>query len=118
MRPSLHAQAGSAFGYFDIMSDNNRKLFLFVKMKITGIDCKIEMACCADTVIIADFTPVNARFHAEYMLKGNLLFLRIRLFADRNPCFFSVKAGVLRAKNARILWFFSSCSCTLQPIMD
>ena len=107
MRPSLHAQAGSAFGYFDIMSDNNRKLFLFVKMKITGIDCKIEMACCADTVIIADFTPVNARFHAEYMLKGNLLFLRIRLFVDRNPCFFSVKAGVLRAKSARILWFFS-----------
>lgn len=89
------------------MSDNNRKLFLFVKMKITGIDCKIEMACCADTVIIADFTPVNARFHAEYMLKGNLLFLRIRLFVDRNPCFFSVKAGVLRAKSARILWFFS-----------
>ena len=118
MRPSLHAQAGSAFRCFDIMSDNNRKLFLFVKMKITGIDCKIEMACCADTVIIADFTPVNARFHAEYMLKGNLLFLRIRLFVDRNPCFFSVKAGVLRAKSARILWFFSSCSCTLQPIMD
>ncbi len=67
--------------------------------------------------IIADFTSVNARFHAEYMLKGNLLSLKIRLFADRNPCFFSVKAGVLRAKSARILWFFSSCSCTLQPIM-
>ena len=95
------------------MSANSRKWLLFVKMKITGIDCKIEMACCADTVIIADFTPVNARFHAEYMLKGNLLFLRIRLFVDRNPCFFSVKAGVLRAKSARILWFFSSCSCTL-----
>ena len=50
------------------MSANSRKWLLFVKMKITGIDCKIEMACCADTVIIADFTPVNARFHAEYML--------------------------------------------------
>lgn len=95
------------------MSANSRKWLLFVKMKITGIYCKIGMACCADTFIIADFTPVNARFHAEYMLKGNLLFLRIRLFADRNPCFFSVKAGVLRAKSARILWFFSSCSCTL-----
>ena len=89
------------------MSANSRKWLLFVKMKITGIDCKIEMACCADTVIIADFTPVNARFHAEYMLKGNLLFLRIRLFADRIPCFFSVKAGVLHTKSARILWFFS-----------
>lgn len=100
------------------MSANSRKWLLFVKMKITGIYCKIGMSCCADTVIIADFTPVNARFHAEYMLKGNLLFLRIRLFVDRNPCFFSVKAGVLRAKSARILWFFSSCSCTLQPIMD
>ena len=95
------------------MSANSRKWLLFVKMKITGIYCKIGMSCCADTVIIADFTPVNARFHAEYMLKGNLLFLRIRLFVDRNPCFFSVKAGVLRAKSARILWFFSSCSCTL-----
>lgn len=95
------------------MSANSRKWLLFVKMKITGIYCKIGMSCCADTVIIADFTPVNARFHAEYMLKGNLLFLRIRLFADRNPCFFSVKAGVLRAKSARILWLFSSCSCTL-----
>lgn len=95
------------------MSANSRKWLLFVKMKITGIYCKIGMSCCADTVIIADFTPVNARFHAEYMLKGNLLFLRIWLFADRNPCFFSVKAGVLRAKSARILWFFSSCSCTL-----
>lgn len=51
------------------MSANSWKWLLFVKMKITGIDCKIEMACCADTVIIADFTPVNARFHAEYMLK-------------------------------------------------
>lgn len=106
MRPSLHAQAGSAFGYFDIMSDNNRNLFLFVKMKITGIDCKIEMACCADTVIIADFTPVNARFHAEYMLKGNLLSLKIRPFDSWKLCFHKVKAGVLRAKNARILWFF------------
>lgn len=95
------------------MSANSRKWLLFVKMKITGIYCKIGMACCADTVIIADFTPVNARFHAEYMLKGNLLSLKMRLFADRNPCFFSVKAGVLRAKSARILWFFSSCSCTL-----
>ena len=95
------------------MSASSRKWLLFVKMKITGIYCKIGMSCCADTVIIADFTPVNARFHAEYMLKGNLLFLRIRLFVDRNPCFFSVKAGVLRAKSARILWFFSSCSCTL-----
>lgn len=89
------------------MSANIRKWLLFVKMKITGIYCKIGMSCCADTVIIADFTPVNARFHAEYMLKGNLLFLRIRLFADRNPCFFSVKAGVLHTKSARILWFFS-----------
>lgn len=89
------------------MSANSRKWLLFVKMKITGIYCKIGISCCADTVIIADFTPVNARFHAEYMLKGNLLFLRIRLFVDRNPCFFSVKAGVLRAKSARILWFFS-----------
>lgn len=89
------------------MSANSRKWLLFVKMKITGIYCKIGMSCCADTVIIADFTPVNARFHAEYMLKGNLLFLRIRLFVDRNPCFFSVKAGVLRAKSARILWSFS-----------
>jgi len=76
-------------------------------MKITGIYCKIGMSCCADTVIIADFTPVNARFHAEYMLKGNLLSLKIRPFDSWKLCFHKVKAGVLHTKSARILWFFS-----------
>lgn len=89
------------------MSANSRKWLLFVKMKIAGIYCKIGMACCADTVIIADFTPVNARFYAEYMLKGNLLSLKIRPFDSWKLCFHKVKAGVLHTKSARILWFFS-----------
>ena len=44
--------SGQYLKVFDIMSANSRKWLLFVKMKITGIYCKIGISYCADTVLL------------------------------------------------------------------